>query len=127
MKCAWEIPGVPRTAANVFYPENPGDYLYQYYVTTKTDAIAQWQVEGGQNIVNEDFYENLWDENPTTGWMGLAAEGRYGVMVPDSQAIITATFREQIIFVEFGLKTHKNSVTGARAQGDYKDMCLTLD
>ena len=119
VKCSWKIIGVPSTAANSFYPENSGDPS-QYYVTTKTDAIAEWQVEGGQNVANEDFYENLWDENPLTGWMGLAAKGAYGVMVPDSQAIITATFREQILFVEFGLKTHKSSITGARAQGDYQ-------
>ena len=82
------MPGLPRTAANVFYPEDPTDYLNQYYVTTKTDAIAQWEVEGGQNIANEDFYENLWDENPETGWMGLSSKGPYGVIVPDSQASV---------------------------------------
>ena len=122
VKCGWEMPGVPRNAANNYYPHRNDMEQPDYLVTTRTDDIAVWRVDGGQDIDGENYYENLWDANPLTAWKGLAIIGRYGIPVPDSEAFISATFRERILFVEFGLKTHRESI-----KGDYEEMCLILD
>ena len=126
MKCRWEIPGVPRKAANSYYPlKKIRDK--DFHVTYKTDYITDWKIEGGENLKNKHYYSNLWDTNPLTGWIGLASRTVWGLTEPDSQAKITANFKEQVIFIEFGLKTHSSSISCGRKQSDYEKMCLVVD